>query len=337
MALTNNLGSSGEAIIRKRLFGKFNTLGFAQGFNTQLQKEDRDVKFLPLTMPSLFPDNLAFHVIDQSSNWANYVVLTHNNTVKYVVVPRFLDQMRKMKVLYSPTVPHDMREIVQDEYTSSEFYFAVNGNQPYPGFAWNFPPITIKMQGFVYSGGNQVLTSVSEPTPTDANLEMMSFQHYETVMPLAAHLEFLWAQDPNRGEGLGGLTPVIYKGASFGAADENGSSIRNDHYNSNLKHYNESGNPRTLAGKHVLAYRSDHLGGSVLDDCLMIIITEDNAVGPGMDIDEIRDFLYNLDFEHAGGLDGSDSVFLFEGPNKWHVTAGYDKNISQRVSYVVKS
>lgn len=298
MPLSSTLGTNANDIIRRRFFGKFDSLMYAQGLNSQFQKQTEDIKTLNLD-DFYFEDKLNAHAQKQGGGLKDYVILAHDPSVLYVFIPNFT-QTRELDVLIDtwPFLLVDLRETIED---AAPFLVGMNGSLVIREY------LSFYLSGYVYQNNNQVLTSDTRPTQATSGAEMMSFQYYEDQGQ--NYFDFKYGKDPSKGDGLGGLNPIVYNGKPIISPDEsNKDGIINKTYHGLTKQAKN-------IGRHVLAYRSDHQQSSVLDDSVLIFFVK-NGVDPGLKISAIRNHIDWLDFDNAVGLDGSDSVLLYEGSNR---------------------
>lgn len=326
MALTNNLSSTGKDILRKRFFGKFNTLIYAQGINGQFQKQPSDIKTLNLGHLS-FKDELFNHAQKTGGGWKDYVILAHDPSVLYVFIPQFV-QTRDISVIVDTSIFGlvDLQDTIEDEYDSDPFLVGMNGNLVVQKDPNSLLP-SFEVSGFVYQNGVQVIAGDSKPTRSSAGNQLMSFQYYQDQGQY--QFDFLYGKDPSKGDGLGGLSPIIFNQqllVSPGEPPEGG--IINTGYHTLSKQ------SKTI-GKHILAYRSDHQESSVFDDSAFIFFVKDE-VDPGLKFNAIRNWLGRLDFDNAVGLDGSDSLLLYEKPKRLLIKNGIKKNLFCKTGYCIR-
>jgi len=323
MALLNSLGATAQEIHRRRLFGKFNTLIYAQGVSGQQQKQAEDIK--KLNLGDLSFDTKLTALAQQNGQWKDHVILAHDNSVLYVFIPQFL-QNRELDVIIENSAFGfgDLVGSIEDEYDTQSFLVGVNGSLTVKKDYSSLMPSYI-VSGHVYQNGSQVLTSKTKPTRSSLGSELSSFQFYDDQGQ--SYLDFLYGQDPSKGDGLGGLSPVVFNGEKVVGTGETDGIV-----NSTFNGFNGA---RKTIGRHILAYRKDQQAGSMFDDSAFIFIIKDN-VQPGMSVTGIRNFAVGRGFDFAVALDGSNSVLLYDQHKRRIVDNGFEKNLFCKTAYCIR-
>lgn len=320
MALVKNLSTEAEENYKKNFFGKFNAFNDVVGMSTFLQKIITvDDSHVPLTNKDFLK------IMYGRSNFQSlpYKIVKHNDSTYVVYIPRFLTDNRKYSVVVKPEESHVLPPYYSDEtvtFTSiiealpkvPKVFVAANGNQVFKDIS-----IAYINSGLVFKGGVNQFPNSSQAAGGD----QMAIQYDSGTSP---SFTFRRMGEPDGGDGLGGLTPVLFKnnqgeqfvfGAVAADATDTSPKITFNPFYKQLLHTNSVGDtPRDGDGKHIFAYKRGSTS-LVTSDIALIIINE-NGIAPGVKIDEIRDALYKLGFEYAMGMDGSDSVFLYERGGK---------------------
>lgn len=318
MSLTKNISNSSEEKLLKEYSGKYNNANKIVGANLNYIKDEKtDDSTISLKSKSFFQD------VFKKTNSHNlaYRILKLNETTCCVVIPKFITNKRKLDIVskpddYGAESPYCRLDIpFSDTFEKFNASLICNGNQVFPYILPH--PDRYKIYGKVYQN-NIPLFPVSSVKTT--NLFAFSlFTHSDSSTSFLFYSPNSIEDGPNNGNGLGGLTPVLFEkigGAiqKYGGLDDTGTDvIPNDAYNRLLKYdLNKNNASRKKTGKHLFAYKNQDGTGDTLKHDIALIIINENDEEPGFNIDEIRDDLYNLGFEFATGMDGSSSVFLYE-------------------------
>jgi hypothetical protein len=314
MALTKNISVSSEENLNKDFFGKFNNANLLLAATIGYTKDPAvDDTYLNLKSKTFFQD-----VYKRTKNHTlKYKIFKLNETTCCVVIPKFITNKIKFNMIGKPEIlsfpPYCAPVPFSDTFENYNANIICNANQVYSKTENAF-----KIFGKVYQNNTPQFTSSSVKT---TNLPAMSLftdgagdTSWTFWTPNATE------DGPFSGNGLGGLTPVLFKGLSgvqkYGGLDDMDPEVtQSDAYNRLLKYDVSNSNPnlsRQAAGKHIFACKGfDSTTDTIEHDICMIIINESNIL-PGIAIDDLRDDLYNLGFEFAFGMDGSSSVFLYE-------------------------
>jgi hypothetical protein len=318
MALTKNISVTSEEKLQKDFFGKFNSansiLGAAVGYIADPTVDD---SFLDLKSKTFFQDVYK----RTKSHTLKYKIFRLNKTTCCIVLPKFIANKIKLEIVTKPILsdtiaPYCAPIPFSNTFENTSNSFVCNGNQVYPELSDNL----FKIFGKVYQNNTRLF-----PGSSVISKNLPAFSLF--IDNLGNTSWTFWTPNPTEdgpfsGNGFGGLTPVLFKPLAtvykYGGLDDSDPTvIKSESYNKLLKydlaHNNVS---RQGAGKHILAYKGVGATPGTLENDMCLVIMNEDGVLPGFAIDDVRDDLFNLGFEFALGLDGSDSVFLFERKNK---------------------
>jgi hypothetical protein len=265
----------------------------------------------------------------------------------------FNDFQRKFKV-YTKKAKESFLDTTRN-YALSVFksYFATNGS--FYGFSevsglsgvtgygtatfTALEPSDILVDGHVYQNGIRPNNINTEDSPQGFHVEHDGQGMF-----------FFGEGDANGGDGLGALTPLLlYKSEynrvwKYGEGNLYHESMPIDPNNpapitgsppNHLKQYivqrNSSqyiGQEEAKSGKNILAYHPQK------DIFLQIVQEHKSATGKSLDY--YRDALFNLGFQYAFGMDGSNSVMLYEyAGDKFHIMPAKHKYNSMVIGTVL--
>jgi hypothetical protein len=314
MALTKTLTAVAEARFRTAQLGKYATMGHAATANTG---------FDPTT---IYTDKtlLAERGLDAAENTLEQIRAAAGDAYTiaklassfFVYVPKFITAGHALKIV-TRTSAITLTATVASNAAANNLV-AFNGSfcelsvlDELDAKIEPVDPTLVTPVGFVYSGG--VNTGDGRASPDGFHVQLSSSQ-----------LD-LGPGDAMGGEGLGGLTPVLLKKADLNKVWKYGEK---NVYEGDLP----SGSPPPETGEPPAIYRpfltvrssaqykkanKQSIGKAIFGyipskDMAVVLVQPNNPDDGGSNLDTYRDLLFSLKCEYAMGMDGSDSVMLYE-------------------------
>lgn len=341
MALTKTLSAAAEERFRLAQLGKYSTLAHAAtastGFDPTSVYTDRTViaerglDFFETTLESL-----------RAATGGSPYTIGRMGSAYVVYVPNFIAGAKKLKIITRASTIKLTSAVTANLDPGN--LIAVNGSfcalETSDKAAATFnaiDPALVTPVGYVYSNGSQVAGGRASSDGFHAQFTNGQFE--------------FGSGDATAGDGLGGLTPILLRQADLNkvwkygekniyAADlpvgaqvpEKGAppeTYRSYIVQRSSSQYERANNE--AAGKSILGYIPSK-------DIAAFVVQPDDPPQGGHLFDFYRDVLFNLKCEYAVGLDGSDSVMLYEyKTRKLLATPGPRKNNYLEVAVVART
>jgi hypothetical protein len=341
MALTKTLSAAAEERFRLAQLGKYSTLAHAAtastGFDPTSVYTDRTViaerglDFFEATLENL-----------RAATGGSAYTIGRFGSAYVVYVPNFIAGAKKLKVITRASTIKFTSAVTANLDPGN--LVAINGsfcalstaNKLAAGNT-TIDPALVTPVGYVYSNGSQVAGGRASSDGFHAQFSNGQFD--------------LGSGDATAGDGVGGLTPILLKQADLNKVWKYGDK---NIYSADLPagaDVPEKGPPPEAFRSYIVQrsnsqyadVNNEATGKSIFGyipsrDFAVFVVQPDDPEGGGHLFDFYRDVLFTLNCEYAVGLDGSDSVMLYEyKTRKLLATPGPRKNNYLEVALVART